>query len=230
MADVMTLGQRMLMRAAQKGAANPEPISNKEYRSKEHAKPESFTVKLVTQPAFMGVQGPVVTDSGLSKSATRFGIDQNLITLNKIESSPGANSGKEAVVYTAEVSAETAMALLDAFDKNIGQNADELYLSQYNNYIEKRDTLYRTYLIRKSPDHKVIWPSTEVQKAVLDELRKYSFACANMYLSVSAKGTRATRSKTFKCLAADALDYAQYSLEVLKPICSAFALREAKHA
>lgn len=192
-----------LLKAA-KGMAQPNDLSapevNQDYRSREHAKPEHFTAKLVIQHAIKGVKGPVVPSNQYSKSATRFGIDQNLLTLTKIESRPGLNTGKSSEVYTATVGAQEAMNLLDTFDKSYGRRMSNGYADLVGDYNQHKSDLFRTYRITESGDGKVIWPNSEVQDAVLGELRRSSFAHLEIYLSISAKGIRATRSMTFKCL------------------------------
>lgn len=185
--------------------AQPSKVSapdnnNQDYRSKEHAKPESFTAKLVVQHSVKGVKGPVVPSSEYSKSATRFGIDQNLLTLTKIKSTPGLNTGKSSEVYTATVNASEAMYLLDTFDKTFGHQKSKGYVDLENIYNQHKSDLFRTYRITVSKDGKINWPNSEVQDSVLEELRKYSFSHLEIYLSISAKGIRATRSMTLKCL------------------------------
>lgn len=177
------------------------PDVNQEYRSKEHAKPESFTAKLVVQHAIKGVKGPTVPSNTYSKSATRFGIDQNLLTLTKIKSEPGLNTGKSSEVYTATVNAQDAMNLLDRFDKTCGRRMSQGYVDLVSKYNQRKSDLFRTYRITESKKGEINWPSSEVQALVLGELRKYSFPHIEVYLSISAKGIRATRSMTLKCLA-----------------------------
>lgn len=191
--------QLLAAASAADGTSNSTP-DNVEYRSMDHAKVETFTAKLVFQHAIKGVKGPVVQGSGLSKSATRFGIDQNLITLNKIISTPGLNSGKSTTVYTASVDASKAMHLLDDFDKLFSSRRSNGYAAKEVIYNQHKDAIFRTYNIRYVKGQGIIWPSTEVQNTVLDELRKYSFPYIEVYLSISAKGIRATRSITLRCL------------------------------
>jgi hypothetical protein len=194
-----------LLKAAKAGNVSNSIPSNKEYRSRDREKPDSFTAKLVIQHAIKGVKGPTVKSSGLSKSATRFGIDQNLITLNRIERTPGLNSGKSTTVYTASVSATEAMHLLNDFDTCFGSKQSKEYAAKELIYNQHKDALFRTYKIRYVRGEGIIWPSSEVQSTVLDELRKYSFPHLEIYLSISAKGTRATRSITLKCLEGEEL-------------------------
>jgi len=196
---------RQLLQAAKAGNVSNSIPNNKEYRSRDRAKPESFTAKLVVQHAIKGVKGPIVKSSGLSKSATRFGLDQNLITLNRIESTPGMNSGKSTTVYTASVSATDAMHLLNDFDTCFGSRKSKEYAAKEQIYNQHKDALFRTYNIRYVRGEGIIWPSSEVQSEVLGELRKYSFPHLNIYLSISAKGIRATRSITLKCLEGEEL-------------------------
>lgn len=197
---------RDLMKAASAaGSVSNDTPSNQEYRSVNHTKVDTFTAKLVFQHAVKGVKGPTVQGSGLSKSATRFGIDQNLITLNKISSTPGLNSGKSTTVYAASVDAPTAMHLLDTFDKTFELKCSKEYAAKEDIYNQHKNALFRTYGIRYVKDQGIIWPSSEVQNTVLDELRKYSFPHMEIYLSISAKGIRATRSITVKCLEGEQL-------------------------
>jgi hypothetical protein len=193
---------RQLLKAAEglAGSVSNSTPNNREYRSRDRVKPEIFTAKLVLQHAVKGVKGPTVKSSGLSKSATRFGIDQNLITLNRIESTPGLNSGKSTTVYTASVSATEAMHLLNEFDSMFESRQSQEYAAKEQIYNQHKDAIFRTYNIRYVRGEGIIWPSSEVQATVLEELRKYSFPHLEVYLSISAKGTRATRSITLKCM------------------------------
>lgn len=202
--DNPAIRQLLAAASAADGTSDSTP-DNSEYRSMDHAKVESFTAKLVFQHAIKGVKGPVVQGSGLSKSATRFGIDQNLITLNKIVSTPGLNSGKSTTVYTASVDASTAMHLLDDFDKMFESKRSKEYAAKEEIYNQHKNAIFRTYNIRYVKGQGIIWPSSEVQNTVLDELRQYSFPHMEVYLSISAKGIRATRSITFKCLESEEL-------------------------
>jgi len=198
--DVNPAIRQLLKAAGEAGSVSNSTPNNKEYRSMDRAKPESFTAKLVIQPAIKGVKGAIVKGSGLSKSATRFGIDQNLITLNRIESTPGLNSGKSTTVYTASVTATEAMHLLDEFDSIFEARQSEEYAAKEQIYNQHKEAFFRTYNIRYVRGRGIIWPSSEVQSTVLEELRKYSFPHLKIYLSISAKGIRATRSITLRCL------------------------------
>lgn len=193
---------RQLLKAArgEAGSMGKGTPNNQEYRSSDHAKVDVFTAKLVFQHAIKGVKGPAVQSSGLSKSATRFGIDQNLITLNKIVSTPGLNTGKSTVVYTTEVDALTAMQMLDEFDKLFESKQSAEYAAKEQIYNQHKNAIFRTYNVRYVKGTGILWPSSEVQSVVLEELRKYSFPHMEVYLSISAKGIRATRSITLKCL------------------------------
>lgn len=195
------------------GAANQSAVPvtdvravNLDYRARQVEKPTSFIAKFVFQTSVTGVKGPYVSSSGLSKSATRFGIDQGLITLNKIESTPGLNSGKSAVVYKAQgLNPETCMDLLNLVDSLAVHGNSREYAAKYKLYSEQRGIICRTYGIHRSSNGKLIFPTSEVEKTYCEEMRKYSFASCVFFVSISAHGSRATRSKSLRCLEGDEL-------------------------
>lgn len=202
------------------GAANQSAVPvmsvqaiNSDYRARHVEKPSSFLAKFVFQTSTVGVKGPYVASSGLSKSATRFGIDQGLITLNKIESTPGLNSGKSAKVYKAQgVNPETCMELLDLVDSLAVHGGSKDYAAKYKLYSEQREIICRTYGIHRGSNGKLIFPTSEVEKTYCEEMRQYSFASCTFFVSVSAPGSRATRSKSLRCLEGDELYQSLFNL------------------
>jgi hypothetical protein len=202
--DAMT----KLLAAAKQSAVPVKDVRaiNADYRARQVEKPSSFIVKFVFQNSTTGVKGPYVASSGLSKSATRFGIDQGLITLTKIKSTPGLNSGKSAKVYKAQgVDPEACMNLLNLVDSLAVRGGSKDYAAKYKLYSEQRGIICRTYGIHRGSNGKLIFPTSEVEKAYCEEMRPYSFASCTFFVSVSAPGSRATRSKSLRCLEGDEL-------------------------
>lgn len=179
-------------------------IVNRSYRAIHSESPSECIVKLVTNARIHGTRGS--QGSPMAKSAIRLAIDTGIKKPVIFEQST-IKSGARVKPYDfgRTFTPEEAIDFIDSFEKTYGGKATKSYKDFSNRYKVEKTKILSELGISVSSKGQPIFKSDAESAAYFDRLKEFTFSFYEVYLSVTPKGMRTTRTKCFRAMSLEEL-------------------------
>lgn len=192
-------------------------VVNRNYREEHSDLPSECTIKVVTNARVYGTRGS--QGSPMAKSAIRLAIDTGLKDPVTFEQS-SIKSGPRVRPYDfgRTFSPKESINVIDAFEKTFGGKSTKPFRDFSNRYRAEKLRILSELNISVSSNGQPIFKSDAESAAYFERLKEYSFSFYEVYLSVTPKGMRTTRTKCFRAMSLDELSevfpYYQFNCEI----------------
>lgn len=199
-----------------KGRIDPA-IANRNYRETHSDSPSECVIKVVTNARVHGTRGS--QGSPMAKSAIRLAIDTGIKKPVKFEQSQ-IKSGTRVKPYdfNQTFSPDEAVKVINNFEKTYGGKATKTYRDFSNRYKVEKDKVLSDLHITMNSSGQPVFKSDAESAAYFDRMKGFSFPFYEVYLSVTPKGMRSTRTKCFRAMSLEELEqvfpYFQFICEI----------------
>lgn len=198
-------GSKIPARYSIRAAAGMADVAttNHIYREKHTEKPSKCAAKFVVNSRLYGTRG--TGGSLLAKSAIRLAIDTGVKSPSTFERSSLRSLPRIKPIIWNDLEPQEAVDELDTFEKKYGGKISEAYKNKMLAYRREKQSALREIGIATNSQGQPLFKDEVSQTSYYNKLKDLSFQYYEIYLSVTPKDGRATRSKSFRVMNLDEL-------------------------